>query len=137
MIFSRLHAQIEGVIMATYQQVYLDEEAEQALLMIMRIANLNMSETLKQSLLLLQQHFNIHKSDAVKPFDIYKQLDLGEGGYAIAPASQAKEGVKTAQKNAWDVLETLVGSVEAPNDWSIQHDHYLYGIPKRQSEITE
>lgn len=34
--------------------------------------------------------------------------------------------------NAWDVLESLSGTVDAPADWSAQHDHYLYGIPKRQ-----
>jgi hypothetical protein len=33
--------------------------------------------------------------------------------------------------NAWDVLESLTGTVEAPADWSTDHDHYLYGIPKR------
>ena len=33
--------------------------------------------------------------------------------------------------NAWDVLESLTGTVEAPADWSAEHDHYLYGIPKR------
>lgn len=32
--------------------------------------------------------------------------------------------------NAWDVLESLTGSVEAPVDWSAEHDHYLYGTPK-------
>ncbi|MBF2026547.1 MAG: hypothetical protein IGS48_07235 [Oscillatoriales cyanobacterium C42_A2020_001] len=34
--------------------------------------------------------------------------------------------------NAWDVLESLTGTVEAPADWSAEHDHYLYGTPKRQ-----
>lgn len=32
--------------------------------------------------------------------------------------------------NAWDVLESLTGTVEAPTDWSAKHDHYLYGTPK-------
>ena len=32
--------------------------------------------------------------------------------------------------NAWDVLESLIGKVEGPEDWSEQHDHYLYGTPK-------
>jgi hypothetical protein len=36
--------------------------------------------------------------------------------------------------NAWDVLESLTGNVEAPTDWSSEHDHYLYGTPKRQEE---
>ncbi|MGK7922097.1 MAG: hypothetical protein AB4080_19040 [Trichodesmium sp.] len=35
------------------------------------------------------------------------------------------------KENAWDILESLAGTCEAPEDWSIQHDHYLYGTPKR------
>ena len=35
---------------------------------------------------------------------------------------------------AWTVLESLTGTIQAPSDWSSEHDHYLYGIPKRQSE---
>ncbi len=34
--------------------------------------------------------------------------------------------------NAWDVLESLTGTIDAPTDWSSEHDHYLYGTPKRQ-----
>jgi hypothetical protein len=34
--------------------------------------------------------------------------------------------------NAWDVLESLTGTVEAHADWSAEHDHYLYGTPKHQ-----
>ena len=37
----------------------------------------------------------------------------------------------TPKENAWDILESLAGTFEAPEDWSIQHDHYLYGTPKR------
>ena len=33
--------------------------------------------------------------------------------------------------NAWDVLESLSGTIEAPTDWSKEHDHYLYGTPKQ------
>lgn len=36
--------------------------------------------------------------------------------------------------DAWEVLERLMGTVDAPADWSSQHDHYLYGVPKRVSE---
>lgn len=32
--------------------------------------------------------------------------------------------------DAWDVLESLVGTVQGPIDWSAEHDHYLYGTPK-------
>jgi hypothetical protein len=34
------------------------------------------------------------------------------------------------EPNAWDVLEALTGTIEAPSDWSSEHDHYLYGTPK-------
>ncbi len=37
-----------------------------------------------------------------------------------------------ANFNAWDVLESLTATMEAPTDWSSEHDHYLYGTPKHQ-----
>lgn len=42
-----------------------------------------------------------------------------------------------AEENAWDVLEAMTGTVEAPSDWSNEHDHYLYGTPKRQPPSSE
>ena len=39
-----------------------------------------------------------------------------------------------APTSAWDVLDALRGAVEAPTDWAAQHDHYLYGTPKRETE---
>jgi len=33
----------------------------------------------------------------------------------------------------WDFLERTAGTVEMPADWSSEHDHYLYGTPKRSS----
>ena len=32
--------------------------------------------------------------------------------------------------NAWDVLEQIAGTIEAPPDWSSEHDHHLYGTSK-------
>jgi len=40
----------------------------------------------------------------------------------------------TTAKNAWELLESLTGTVEAPEDWSAEHDHYFYGTPKRNNE---
>jgi hypothetical protein len=31
-----------------------------------------------------------------RPYDIYRRLDLGEGGYAVAPAARAKSAVAAA-----------------------------------------
>ena len=33
--------------------------------------------------------------------------------------------------DAWTVLESMMGSIEGPVDWSSELDHYLYGSPKR------
>jgi hypothetical protein len=35
------------------------------------------------------------------------------------------------EEDAWDVLESLAGTLDMPADWSIEHDHYLYGTPKK------
>lgn len=40
---------------------------------------------------------------------------------------------KNVEGDSWDVLETLIGTVEATPDWSTEHDHYLYNTPKRES----
>ena len=37
------------------------------------------------------------------------------------------------EANAWDILEALTGTIEAPTDWSSEHDHYLYGTPKNSA----
>ena len=34
---------------------------------------------------------------------------------------------------AWDLLQQSSGSVDMPADWAAEHDHYLYGTPKRSS----
>jgi hypothetical protein len=34
-------------------------------------------------------------------------------------------------QNLWDTLKKFSGKVEGPEDWSKEHDHYLYGVPKR------
>ena len=36
--------------------------------------------------------------------------------------------------NAWDILEHFAGTLDAPADWSAEHDHYLYGTPKRNTD---
>ncbi len=38
---------------------------------------------------------------------------------------------------AWDVLRPYIGTLDMPADWSIEHDHYLYGTPKRYSDDPE
>lgn len=38
----------------------------------------------------------------------------------------------TGKQSLWDVLDEFTGKVEGPKDWSEEHDHYLYGVSKRQ-----
>jgi hypothetical protein len=45
----------------------------------------------------------------------------------LQPQSQAEGEV-----DALAVLESLIGTVDAPSDWAEEHDHYLYGTPKRK-----
>lgn len=40
----------------------------------------------------------------------------------------------TDKQNLWDVLNEFSGKVEGPKDWSQEHDHYIYGVPKREKK---
>lgn len=37
---------------------------------------------------------------------------------------------RAEEDNLWDLLEKLAGTIDGPEDWSEEHDHYLYGIAK-------
>lgn len=39
-----------------------------------------------------------------------------------------------AEETAWEVLHRLAGSVAGPEDGSQEHDHYLYGTPRREPQ---
>ncbi len=43
---------------------------------------------------------------------------------------------QTGNDDVWSLLEKLSGSVDAPEDWSAEHDHYLYGTPKRNGKSS-
>ena len=49
-----------------------------------------------------------------------------------ADASAARAG-ESQGSGAWDLLAGAVGVLEMPADWASEHDHYLYGTPKRSS----
>lgn len=52
----------------------------------------------------------------------WAEQQVGHGAAAGAPPSGGA---------AWEVLAALIGTVDAPEDWAAQHDHYLYGAEKR------
>jgi hypothetical protein len=79
--------------MAT-RTVRLDDEAEAALAEIRKATGLPISEALKRGLHALRER--VANEARRTPYEIYKELDLGPGGYAIAPASEAKHAVREA-----------------------------------------
>lgn len=66
----------------------------------------------------------------VLPLNMRDEFDLSpeelrkgvRGKYAEQPVRKA---------DALAMLEKLIGTVEALSDWAAEHDHHLYGTPKR------
>ena len=74
--------------------VRLDEETEKVLAQIVTVTGLSVSAAMKKGLLVLRNDV-VRNAERI-PYDIYKELDLGPGGYAVAPATQTRRGVRTA-----------------------------------------
>ena len=79
--------------MAT-RTVRLDDEAEAALQQIREATGLPISEALKRGLRSLQERVT-HETKRTA-YEIYQELDLGPGGYALAPSTEARRGVTEA-----------------------------------------
>jgi hypothetical protein len=73
--------------------VRLDEETEKILAQIVSATGLSVSAAVKKGLRALAGEV---RTSGPIPYDIYKDLDLGPGGYAIARASDVRRGVRTA-----------------------------------------
>lgn len=50
---------------------------------------------------------------------------------AISPDADPTAVKSPREGDALDLLEKLIGTVEGPADLAAEHDHYLYGTPKR------
>lgn len=79
--------------MAT-RTVRLDTEAEKALQEVQAATGLPISEALKRGLRSLQEQ--VRREAGRTPYDVYQELDLGPGGYAIAPSTDTRRGVREA-----------------------------------------
>jgi len=79
--------------MAT-RTVRLDDEAEKALQEVQAATRLPISEVLKRGLRSLQQQ--VRREAGRTPYDVYQELDLGPGGYAIAQSTDTRRGVRDA-----------------------------------------
>ena len=79
--------------MAT-RTVRLDQEAEAALQQIREATGLPISEALKRGLRSLQERVR-HETNRTA-YAVYEELDLGPGGYAVAPSTASRRGVARA-----------------------------------------
>ncbi len=74
--------------------VRLDEDTEKILENLVRNSGLSISAVFKRGLLALQDQ---QAQDTRRTaYEIYEGLDLGPGGYAIAPSTETRRGVKEA-----------------------------------------
>jgi len=74
--------------------VRLDDETEQVLAEVVKNTRLSISDALKKGLFALRD--DLQRNPKQTPYDIYKNLDLGQGGYAIAPSTETRRGVREA-----------------------------------------
>jgi Arc/MetJ-type ribon-helix-helix transcriptional regulator len=79
--------------MAT-RTVRLDEETEKILDQLVRATGLSISAVLKQGLLAFRERLG-EPADRFA-CDLYDGLDLGPGGYSIAPSTESRRGVREA-----------------------------------------
>ena len=74
--------------------VRLDDEAEAVLADLRQRTGMTISQVLKRG---LETYASNSPEKAEKtPFEIFRRLDLGPGGYAVAPAGDAKAAVAGA-----------------------------------------
>lgn len=83
----------EGIGMAT-RTVRLDEEAEDALREVQKVTGLPISEALKHGLHSLRDE--VRRGATRTPYDVYRELEHGPGGGAIAPSGEVKRAVRKA-----------------------------------------
>jgi Arc/MetJ-type ribon-helix-helix transcriptional regulator len=74
--------------------VRLDEDTEKILEQLVEGTGQSISTVLKQGLLALRDQTATQSEKT--PYEIYQELDLGPGGYAIAPSTETRRGVQTA-----------------------------------------
>jgi hypothetical protein len=74
--------------------VRLDAEAEKALREVQVATGLPISEALKRGLRSLREQ--VRREAGRTPYDVYQELDLGPGGYAVVPSTDTRRGVREA-----------------------------------------
>ena len=76
------------------RSVRLDEETERALAALKSRTGASLSTILKRGILVLRDQELAAPNRSA--YEIYRELDLGPGGYASAPARQSRGAVRDA-----------------------------------------
>lgn len=76
--------------------VRLDDDTEKVLKLVRKKTGWSVSTTLKRGVLALGNETG--PSITRSAFEIYRQLDLGPGGYAIAPSTETRRGMQLVLK---------------------------------------
>jgi hypothetical protein len=71
--------------------VRLDEQTERTLQRLRKATGLSISEVLKRG---VQAYSEQVATTEVRPYAVYERIDLGTGGWAAAPAREAKRAVR-------------------------------------------
>lgn len=74
--------------------VRLDDETEKVLKQVIKKTGWSVSTALKRGVLVLRDA--VGRNGQQSAFEIYRRLDLGPGGYAIAPSTETRRGMQIA-----------------------------------------
>jgi hypothetical protein len=74
--------------------VRLDDETEKVLKQVTKKTGWSVSTTLKRGVLVLRDE--VRRSGQQSAFEIYRRLNLGPGGYALAPSTETRRGMQIA-----------------------------------------
>lgn len=74
--------------------VRLDDETEKVLKQVTKKTGWSVSTALKRGVLVLREE--VDRSSQRPAFEIYRRLDLGPGGYALAPSTETRRGMQIA-----------------------------------------
>ncbi|NGZ97088.1 MAG: hypothetical protein CV089_13385 [Nitrospira sp. WS110] len=74
--------------------VRLDDETEKVLKQVTKKTGWSVSTALKRGVLVLRDE--VARRSHQSAFDIYSRLDLGPGGYALAPSTDTRRGMQIA-----------------------------------------
>ena len=70
-------------------------------------------------------------------YDLFAEAYTADLARDANDADASRKGVRNGVATPADataVLESLIGSIAAPSDFAAEHDHYLYGSPKRAGQ---